>query len=82
MLLPSLYRKNTLKSRYEQAPGSEFHPCDQSEKRIVGFWDLLGAIKKVNPEIYVPCGSYELLLSNVAHQMKEKLTIKNKFSHL
>ena len=35
--------------------------------------------KKVNPETYVPCGSYELLLSNVAHQMKEILTIQNKF---
>ena len=37
--------------------------------------------KKIYPETYVPCGSYELLLSNVAHQMKEKLTIQNKFSH-
>ena len=36
--------------------------------------------KKVNPETYVQCGSYELLLSNVAHQMKEKLMIQNKFS--
>ena len=37
--------------------------------------------EKVNPETYVPCGSYELLLSKVGHQMKEKLTIQNKFSH-
>ena len=29
----------------------------------------------------VVCGSYELLLSNVAHQMKEKYTIQNKFSY-
>ena len=36
--------------------------------------------KKVNPETYVPCGSYELLWSNLAHEMKEKLTIQNKFS--
>ena len=33
------------KSRSEQAPGSEFHPRDENEKMIVGFWDLLGAIK-------------------------------------
>ena len=32
------------KSRYEQAPGSEFHPGN--EKSIVVFWDLLGAIKR------------------------------------
>ena len=48
---------------------------------LVVFWDLLGAKKKVNPETYVSFGSYELLLSNVAHQMKEKLMIQNKFSH-
>ena len=37
------------KSRYEQAPGGEFHPRDKSEKNSCGFGDLLGAIKKVNP---------------------------------
>ena len=40
-------------------------------KFIVVFWDILGA-KKVNPESYVQCGSYELLVSSVAHQIKEK----------
>ena len=44
------------------------------------FWDLLGAIKKVYTEIYFSCASYELLVSNVAHQMNEKLLIQNKFS--
>ena len=69
------------KSRSEQAPGSEFQPRDKSETNYCGFLGLSWCNKKVNPETYVPCGSYELLLSNVAHQMKEKLTIRNKFSH-
>ena len=68
-------------SRSEQAPGSEFHPRDESEKIDCGFLVPSWCSKKVNPETYVPCGSYELLLSNVAHQMNEKLTIQNKFSH-
>ena len=65
----------------EQAPGSEFHPCDESEKIDCGFLGPSWCNKKVKPETYVPCGSYKLLLSNVAHQMKEKLTIQYKFSH-
>ena len=68
-------------SRSEQAQGSEFHPQDKSEKNCCGFWGPSLCNKKVNPEKYVPCGSNELLLSNVAHEMKEKLTIQNKFSH-
>ena len=69
------------KSRSEQAPGSEFHPRDESEKIACDFLGPFWCNKKINPETYVPCGSYELLLSNVAHQMKEKLMIQNKFSH-
>ena len=38
------------RSRSEQAPGSEFHPETKMTKLIVDFWDLLGAIKKVNLE--------------------------------
>ena len=38
--------------------------------------------KKLDPEIKVSCGSYELLVSNVAHQMVEKFMIQNKFSSL
>ena len=68
-------------SRSEQAPGSEFHPCDEREKVYCGFLGPSWCNKKVNPEIYVPCGSYQLLLSNVAYQMKEKITVQNKFSH-
>ena len=70
-----------VKSRSEQAPESEFHPREKSEKKDCGFLGPSWCNKKVNPETYVPCGSYELLLSNVAHQMKEKLTIQNRFSH-
>ena len=68
-------------SRSEQAPGSQFHPRDEIEKNYCYFLGPSWCNKKVNPETYVPCGSYELLLSNVGHQMKEKLTIQNKFSH-
>ena len=70
-----------VRSRSEQAPGSEFHPRDESEKNDCGFLGPAWCSKKVNHETYVPCGSHELLLSNVAHQMNEKLTIQNKFSH-
>ena len=34
------------RSSSEQAPGSEFQPRVKSEKVIVVFWDLLGAIKR------------------------------------
>ena len=66
-------------SRSEQAPGSEFHPRDESEKNYCGFLGPSWSNKKVNHVTYVPCGSFELLLSNVAYQMKEKLMNKNKF---
>ena len=56
-------------------------PVTKLTKLIVVILGPSWCIKKVNPETYVPFGSYELLLSNVAHQMKEKLTIQNKFSH-
>ena len=39
---------------------------------IVVFWDLLGAIKKEDPEIYVSFGSHELMVSNLADQIIEK----------
>ena len=68
-------------SRSEQAPESEFHPRDETEKYNCVFLGPSWCNKKVNPETYVLCGSYELLMSNVAHQMKEKFTIQNKFSH-
>ena len=74
-------RKLQFKSRSEQAPGSEFHPRDESDKIYCGFMGPSWCNQKVNPETYVSCGSYELLLSNLAHQMKEKLTIRNIFSH-
>ena len=79
ILSASLEKK--YKSRSEQAPGSEFHPRGESEQIYCGFLGPSWCNKKGNPETYVPCGSYELLLSNVAHQMKEKLTLQNKFSH-
>ena len=75
-----IWIKHLNTSRSEQAQGSEFHPRDKSEKNDYGFLGPSWCNKRVNPETYVPCGSYELLLSNVAHQIKEKLTIqKNVF---
>ena len=65
------------RSRSKQAPGSEFHPSDESEKNECGFLGPSWCNKNINPETCVPCGSYELLFSNVAHQMKEKLMIQN-----
>ena len=61
-------------SMSEQAPGSEFHPRNESEQVDCDFWDLLGA-KKVKYQNIGSCGSFELLVSNKAHQMKEKLMI-------
>ena len=65
--------------RSEQAPWREFHPCDKSDKLDCEFLGQSGA--KLNPKTKVPCGSYELLVSNIAHQMKDKLMIENKFSN-
>ena len=69
------------RSRSEPAPGSEFHPRDESDKVDCGCVGPSWRNKKVNPETYVPFGSYELLLINLAHQMKDKLKIQNKFPH-
>ena len=74
-------RKKVLhKSRSVQEPGSEFQPRDESDKNYCGFLGPSWCNKKVNPQTYVPCGSNELLLNNIAHQKKENLTIQNKFS--
>ena len=64
-------------SRSEQAPGSEFHPRDDSDKVDCDFLEPSWCKTNVNPETLVPCGSYELLVSNIAHQMKEKFMIQN-----
>ena len=58
-----------------------YTPVTKVKTLIVVFLGPSWCNKKVNPETYVPCGSYELVLSNVAHHMKEKLPIQNKFSH-
>ena len=56
--------KKSPKSRSEQAPGSGFHPGEESDN--------------IDSEILGACGSYELLVSNVDNQRKEKLKIYNK----
>ena len=67
-------------SRSEQAPGSGFHPRDESDKIGCGCLGPSWCNKKVDPKRKVPCGSYELLVSNVAHEIKEKLIIEHLFS--
>ena len=48
MVTTSYYSKIwTFKSRSEQAPGREFHPREQGEKKIIVIsWELLGATKR------------------------------------
>ena len=52
----------------ERAPGDGFHPNDKSDTIYCGFsgpsWR--NKKKKIDPEGYVSCCLYELLLSNVA----------------
>ena len=53
-----------------------------SEKKVISVCAFLGppwCYKKVNPEMYVSCGSYELLVSNVTYQMNEKLIVQKNF---
>ena len=76
------YLSFRLISRSEQAPGSEFQPRDESEKSDCGFLGPSLSNKKVNPETYVPFGSYELFLSSVAHQISLKSEICSFFSGL
>ena len=59
------------KSRFEQAPGSEFCPGDESKKVIVVFGTSWGN-KKIDLERYVLCGLYEILLFNIANRRYEK----------
>ena len=60
-------------SRSEQAPGSVFQPRDENEKIYLDFLGPSWCNKKVDPERYVPFGSYKPLVSYVADQMKEKI---------
>ena len=59
-------------SRSEQAPGSVFYPRDESGKIDCDFLGPFWCNIKVVPEKEVLSGSYKLLVSYVAHQMKEK----------
>ena len=62
-------------SKHQEVSSS---PVTKVKKIIVFFGTFLVQYKGKYSNI---CGSYKLLLSNVAHQTKEKLTIQNKFSH-
>ena len=50
-------------SRSELAPGSVFHPHDKSEKNDCDFLGPSWCNIKVDPEMWVPCGSYKPLVS-------------------
>ena len=65
-------RQELSKSRSEQAPEIEFHPCEKSDKMYFDILGLSWCNKKVNPETQGQCASYELLVTNVAHQIKDK----------
>ena len=43
-------------------------PRDESDKIDYGFLGPSGCNKNVNPEIYVPCDSYELEQCNLSHE--------------
>ena len=64
----------------EQAAGSEFHPSDESDKIDCCFLGPSWCNKKIDPERWVPCGSFEVLVSNESHKMREAVIVKNKFS--
>ena len=66
-------------SSSEQAPISGFYRFEKSERKNRGFLGPSSCDRKVDPERYVSCGLYELLLSKVAHQMSEKLSINPLF---
>ena len=42
------------RSRSEQAPGSEFHPRDKSDKIDCGFFRPFWSNKKLDPKRYIP----------------------------
>ena len=73
-------KKNSFYNNVWACTRKVVNPRDESEKvdcYILGpYW----CNKKVNPETYFPCGSYKLLVSNIAQKIKEKLLIQNKFN--
>ena len=57
----------------EQAPESVFHPRDENGKFDCDFLRPFWCNIKVHSEIQIPCGPYKLLVSYVAHEIKEKI---------
>ena len=57
-----------------------FHPRDESGKNDCDFLGPFWCNIKVDPERKVPCGPYKLLVSYVAHQIKEKMRFQKYFS--
>ena len=56
-----------------------FTPVTKVTKIYCCFLGPFWCNKQVYPEGQVSCGSNELLVNNVAHQMNKKLMIQNKF---
>ena len=59
----------------EQAPRSWFHSSDKSDKITFGFLGSLWYDNKLDHGRYISCGSYELFVNKIAHQMNEKLIV-------
>ena len=67
----SVYSIDQSPSKRQEVGFTPLPKVREKKKVFVAFWDFLGA-KNVDPEEYISCGSYELLVGNVAHQMYEK----------
>ena len=48
------------------------NPRGETDKSVYGFLGPPWCNSKVDPERYVSCGSYKLLVNKVAHEMNEK----------
>ena len=68
-----LFDHESASSRFEQGTGSVYYPRDESGKIYCDFLQPFWCNIKVDPERYVPCGPYKLLVSDVAHEMKKKI---------
>ena len=63
-------------SKSEKPPESVFHPLFWCGKSVCGSLGHPLCNLKVDPERYGPCGSYPLLVNNVAHHMNRKQIIE------
>ena len=79
--LGRLWELNYLYQGLSKHQEAGFTPVTKVKKNYCGFLGPSWFNKKVDPEIYVSFGPYELLVSNVAHQLNEKWMVQNKCAH-